>query len=340
MSTSHQQSAPAPSPHPAPTTDGPDPLAQASEAARRLVDAVCHVVRGSESTIRLVTCALLAGGHVLVEDLPGTGKTTMARAFARSIGGTFARVQATADLMPADITGSGIWEPAHGGFRFVAGPVFVNVLVIDELNRTSPRTQSAFMEALDEGAITVDGVRHALPDPFFALATQNPGEQHGTFPLPEGELDRFAVAVGLGTLDLRTELDVVREQLVRPTVDDLPPVLSPDQLRSVRAAVRTTHVSEPVLTHAVQLARATRSDPRVVHGVSSRAALSLVRTAQAHAVLQGRAFVTPDDTKAVAVAALAHRLVLRGSGSERTAAVALVEDLLGRLPVPLAPTDS
>lgn len=320
-------------PHPAAAD-----ITSPGEIARHLVATVCRVVRGSENTVRLVTCALLGGGHVLVEDLPGTGKTTMARAFARSIGGTFARVQATADLMAADITGSGIWEPKHGGFRFVPGPMFVNVLVVDELNRTSPRTQSAFMEALDEGAVTVDGVRHALPDPFFALATQNPGEQHGTFPLPEGELDRFAVAVSLGALDLQTEVDVVREQLVRPTVDALTPVLTLEHLRTVRAAVRHTHVSDAVLEHAVQLARATRADPRVVHGVSSRAALSLVRTAQAHAVLQGHGFMTPDDTKAVAVAALAHRMVLRGSGTERAAATDFVQELLDQLPVPLAPT--
>lgn len=305
-------------------------------AARAVAAAVGQVVRGSEQTVRLVTCALFSGGHVLVEDLPGTGKTTMAKAFARSIGGSFARIQATADLMPSDVTGSGVWEPGQGAFRFVPGPVFANVLVVDELNRTPARTQSAFMEALDEGSVTVDSVRHPLPDPFFAIATQNPTEQHGTFALPEGELDRFAVSVGQGSLDLATEVAVVRDQLVQPTVDMLAPVLSPADLRAARAAVRQTYVAEAVLHHAVQLVRATRSDSRFAHGASSRAAIALVRTAQAHAVLQGREFVTPDDTKAVAVAVLAHRVMPQGATPARATSQALVADLLARVPVPMS----
>ncbi len=313
-----------------------DPDDRATAVAADLVAAVCGVVRGSEPTVRLAVCALLSGGHVLVEDLPGTGKTTMARAFARAVGGAFGRIQATVDLMPADVTGSGVWEPDRGGFRFVPGPVFANVLVVDELNRTSPRTQSAFMEALDEGAVTVDGVRHPLPDPFFAIATQNPGEQYGTFPLPEGELDRFAVSVRQGTLDLTTELAVVREQLLGPTVQDLRPVVSLDGLRRARSLVRATHVAEPVLNYAVALVRATRTDDRVAHGASSRAALSLVRTAQAHAVLEGRRYVVPDDVKAVVVAALGHRLTLpRAAAAGPTTGRSVVADLVRQVPVPL-----
>jgi MoxR-like ATPase len=301
-----------------------------------VAQAVGSVVRGAESTIGLVTCALLAGGHVLVEDLPGTGKTTLARAFARAVGGSFARVQGTPDLMPADVTGSGVWDDGLGALRFVPGPVFTNVLLVDELNRAAPRTQSALMEALDEGAVTSDGVRHALPDPFFAIGTQNPSDQHGTFALPEGELDRFALRVGQGELDLRTEMAVVREQLAGPTVQNLSPVITLAELRQARVAVRSLHVAEAAMAHAVSVVRATRSHPQVAQGASSRAALALVRAAQARAALAGRDYVTPDDTKVVAAPVLAHRLVLHGAtATPRDAARQVVVDLLARVPVPL-----
>jgi MoxR-like ATPase len=311
---------------------GVDPAA----VAQAVMASVSRVVRGCETTIKLVVCALISGGHVLVEDLPGTGKTTMARAIATSVGGSFGRVQGTVDLMPADITGSGVWEPDLGAFRFIPGPVFANVLVIDELNRTSSRTQSAFMEALDEGAVTVDGVRHPLPDPFFAIATQNPTDHHGTFPLPEGELDRFAVSVSQGELSAATEISVVREQLVRPTVDALTTVVTPEELRQVRDLVRHIHVSDAVLRHAVLLVRSTRQDPRIRQGASSRAALALVRTAQAHAVITGRDFVTPDDTKAVTGAVLGHRLLIGNAiGTQRAEAQRVLSDLTAQVPVAL-----
>ena len=183
---------------------------------------------------------------------------------------------------------------------FVPGPLFAHVVLADELNRTPPRTQSAFLEAMDEGAVTVDGVRHPLPDPFFVVATQNPMEQHGTYPLPEGQLDRFAVCLRLGDLDAVSERLVVREQLVRPTVDDLQPVVGPAQLQAARAAVRQTHVADAVLDHALALVQATRRDPRVFLGASPRAALTLIRCAQARAHLHGRDYVAPDDSKTLA----------------------------------------
>ena len=183
---------------PGATTSGPVPRDGLTALAHRIVGNVEQVVHGRHHAVELVTCALLAGGHVLIEDIPGSGKTTLARAFARSLGGSFSRIQATADLLPADITGSGVWDPDQHRFHFVPGPLFAHVVLADELNRTPPRTQSAFLEAMDEGAVTVDGVRHALPDPFFVVATQNPLEQHGTYPLPEGQLDRFAVCLRLG----------------------------------------------------------------------------------------------------------------------------------------------
>jgi MoxR-like ATPase len=298
-----------------------------------VVDNVRTVVHGRDAVVELVACALLAGGHVLVEDVPGSGKTTLARAFARSLGGVFQRIQATADLLPSDITGSGVWDPDQHRFVFVPGPLFAHVVLADELNRTPPRTQSALLEAMDEGAVTVDGVRHALPDPFFVVATQNPLEQHGTYPLPEGQLDRFAVCLRLGDLDATSERRVVREQLVRPTVDDLQAVVGPVQLQAARTAVRQTYVADAVLDHALALVQATRRDPRVLLGASPRAVLTLIRCAQARAHLHGRDYVAPDDTKALAAAVLGHRLVLAQDVGGGGAAV--VADLADRVPVPL-----
>jgi MoxR-like ATPase len=287
----------------------------------------------------LVACALLAGGHVLVEDVPGSGKTTLARAFARSVGGAFRRIQATADLLPGDITGSSVWEPDRHGFAFVPGPVFANVLLVDELNRATPRAQSALLEAMDEAAVTVDGVRHPLPEPFFVVATQNPTDHHGTFPLPEGQLDRFALALTLGENDLPTERQVVREQLVRPTVDDLHPVIGPAELSALQAQIRHTYVADPVLDYALHVVRGTRAHPSVRIGASSRAALALVRCAQARAIVRGRDYVVPDDVKTLAPFVLGHRLVLEreaARGADRLGGgAAIVAAVLNGVPVPV-----
>ena len=309
----------------------------ATELARRIVLNVEQVVRGRREAVELVTVALMAGGHVVIEDVPGTGKTTLARAIARTVGGGFQRIQATADLLPADITGSSVWEPGGQRFLFVPGPVFANVLLVDELNRTPPRTQSAFLEVMDEGAVTVDGVRHAVPDPFFVVATQNPLEQHGTYPLPEGQLDRFAVRLRLGGLDPVSELAVVREQLAGPTVDQLGAVTDAAQLRAARSVVRRLYVADAVLQHALSIVRATREDPRIMLGASSRAAITLVRCSQARAVLSGRDYVTPDDVRALAVPVLAHRLGLAASSPGGTGAEYLVQEIAASVPVPVRP---
>ncbi len=285
--------------------------------------------------VELVIGAVLAGGHVLVEDVPGSGKTTLARAVARSLGGSFRRIQGTADLLPADITGSGVWEAGLREFDFVPGPVFANVVLVDELNRTPPRTQSAFLEAMDEGAVTVDGTRHPLPDPFVMLATQNPLEQYGTYPLPEGQLDRFAVTLSLGVNDPATERRVVREQLDHATVDELQAVTDPAQLCAIRAEVRRTHVADPVLDFAVRMSESTRHHPAVALGASTRAALALVRSAQARALLGGRDHVLPDDVKALAAPVLGHRLVLRDGGQGLQAGQRVVAELVAQVPVAL-----
>jgi MoxR-like ATPase len=307
---------------------------QPGDVGRRIVANVEQVVRGRREAVELVTIALLAGGHVVVEDVPGTGKTTLARAIARSVGGSFQRIQATADLLPADITGSSMWDPASQQFSFVPGPVFAHVVLVDELNRTPPRTQSAFLEVMDEDAVTVDGIRHPVPDPFFVVATQNPLEQHGTYPLPEGQLDRFAVRIRLGGLDADSELRVVREQLAGPTVDSLGPVVGADEVRAARSSIRATHVADVVLEHALRLVRRTREDTRVRLGASSRAAITLVRCAQARAVLSGRDYVAPDDVRALAVPVLAHRLVLT-TASGALSSESVVGELASGQPVPV-----
>ncbi|MBB2899617.1 MoxR-like ATPase [Kineococcus radiotolerans] len=327
----------APAPAPAPL---PDPTA----AARALVDGVERVVRGRRAAVELLVTAVLARGHVLVEDVPGSGKTTLATAFAASLGAECSRVQATADLLPADVTGSGVWDPASGGFRFVPGPLFAPVVLVDELNRTSPRTQSAFLEAMEERRVTVDGVRHRLPEPFVVVATQNPVEQHGTYPLPEGQLDRFAVRLVLGPLTADVERRVLREQLAGNRPETLTPVLDLAGLLALQRATAGVHVADATLDLAVGLTRATRTDPRVRLGAGTRAGLTLVRCAQARALLAGRDHVLPEDVQALVVPVLAHRLLLAeeheplevgGAGSRTLAQERLAAGLVPGTAVPL-----
>jgi len=321
--------------HPQEHAAGTGSDADATAVARALVANVERVVRGRRAAVERLVVALLSGGHALLEDVPGTGKTTMARALARSVGGSFQRIQGTADLLPADITGSSVWDQGRQAFTFVPGPVFANVLLVDEVNRTPPRTQSAFLEVMDEGAATVDGVRHPVPSPFFVVATQNPMEQYGTYPLPESQLDRFAVRVLFDAIDAEDELLVVREQLRRATVDDLPAVVSAAELVALRHAVRDVFVAEPVLGYALAVTRATRADRRIRAGASSRAAISLVRCAQARAVLDGRAYVSPADVRVLAAPTLAHRLLLEDVTGGGPGAEHVVRDVVARVPVPV-----
>ncbi len=308
---------------------------RAPSSATALLANVRSVVRGRDQVIRLMACALISGGHVLIEDVPGSGKTTLGRAFARSTGGLFGRVQATSDMLPADITGSSVWRPGDGTFDFVPGPIFANVVLVDELNRASSRTQSAFMEALEEHAVTVDGQTHRLPDPFFVIATQNPVEQYGTFPLPEGQLDRFTMRLRLGPIDPEDELAVLREQVGHATVDDLEPVISLEGLRLLQAQSRRVHTSETVAGYLLGLVIATRRTPQVALGASTRGAIALNRAAQALALLDGRDFVTPDDVKTLAVPVLAHRLVMAG-GQAVEAAEAIVDRIVHSTSVPMS----
>jgi MoxR-like ATPase len=282
-------------------------------AGRRLWDdlrvSVGRAVVRAEDTVRLVAIALLADGHVLLEDVPGTGKTLLARAIARSLDLGMARVQGTPDLLPSDVTGASLFEPT--GLRFVEGPVFTNLLLVEEINRATPRTQSALLEAMQERQVSVEGTTHRLPDPFLVMATQNPVEFEGTFALPQAQLDRFLLRAEVGYPDPLGERQIARRhQETADPLDTIEPVIARDRLLELRDLVRTVRVADEVEAYLVDVVRATRTHPDVELGASPRATVALYRSSQAAAVLAGRDFVTPDDVKAVAPAVLTHRLVV------------------------------
>jgi MoxR-like ATPase len=311
-------------------------LGTTTSAMVRVADNVERVIAGAREQVEGAVVCLFAEGNLLLEGVPGVGKTMLARSLAASIDGTFHRVQATPDLLPSDLTGISVYEQSVGEFRFVPGPVFANVVLVDEINRTTPRTQSALLEPMEERQVTVENVTYPLPRPYLVVATENPVDQHGTYPLPEGQLDRFTMTVSVGYPDDASAAEIVRRQLRANPIEELAPVVSASDVVEHQRAVRGVAVEEPIVAYVVALAKATRDHGDVLLGASPRAMVSLTRAAQAHAVLRGRGFVLPDDVKAVATSVLAHRLVPRTRGTVASGTARdVVRDLLERVPVPL-----
>ncbi len=296
-----------------------------------------QVFLGRPEVVRYVLTGLLAGGHVLLEDVPGVGKTVLAKSLARSIDVDFRRVQFTPDLLPSDILGVAIYDQQSGSFEFKPGPIFTQVLLADEINRATPRTQSALLEAMNDAQVSVDRVSHPLPQPFFVIATQNPYEFEGTYPLPESQLDRFMLRVRIGYPSVRNEKAVIRAQQEQHPLESLEPVLAGPDVQALQAAVRKVRLEDTVLDYALALVTETREHKHLRVGASPRASIALTRAAQAHALLAGRDYVLPDDVKALAVPVLAHRVLggefsADGGMDERER---IVRDIVERLDVPI-----
>jgi len=307
-----------------------------AEAIRQIVENLAVVVRAPEETLRLTVLCLVAEGHLIIEDFPGVGKTMLAKALARSVDCSFSRIQFTPDLLPSDVTGVNVFNQKTNEFEFRPGPVFANFLLVDEINRASPKTQSALLECMQENQVTVDGVSYELAPPFLVMATQNPIEYEGTYPLPEAQLDRFTLRVAIGYPPLPEEARMLTEQTSDPPLESLQPVASAADVRGLAAAATEVYVEESLNRYVVALLRQTRSDARLYLGASPRAGIALLRVAKARALADGRGFVSPDDVKAVAEPVLAHRLIV--APEARSAGLTggdLVRDTLEHTPVPV-----
>jgi len=308
-------------------------------SCERIIENISQVIVGKRHAIELLLVALLADGHALIEDVPGLGKTLMAKALARTIGGTFKRVQFTPDLLPADITGFNVYNQQAGQFTYQSGPVMTNILLADEINRTIPRTQSSLLESMEERQVTVDGQTHLLPHPFYVMATQNPIELEGTFPLPEAQLDRFLLKLRLGYPEKEEEISMLERFRDRDPLKSLKAVATPEQVTELQGARKKIRISFPVREYIADIVGATRKNKALRFGASPRGSLGLMRTGQALGALRGRDFVLPDDIKHLAVPVLAHRLILtdeerlRGGTPEH-----ILEEILEQIPVP-APTE-
>ncbi len=301
---------------------------------------VARVIRGKDEAIDWIIAALLARGHVLIEDIPGVGKTTLAQALSRSLDLVFSRIQFTSDTLPSDVIGVSLWRAERGEFEFLPGPVFTNVLLADEINRATPKTQAALLEAMNERTVTVDKTRYRLREPFLVLATQNPVEYLGTYPLPESQLDRFLLRISLGYPSHQEELELLRAGGVEAELEAVQPVLEGAELVRLQAAVRQVRVAAPLLAYLLELVDRTRTHPALALGVSTRGALALHRACQALAMVESRDYVIPDDIQRLAVPVMAHRVVLAGAEvtegwSRSEAERAIVREIVDGTPVPI-----
>ncbi|HEY9884569.1 MAG TPA: MoxR family ATPase [Thermosynechococcaceae cyanobacterium] len=300
------------------------------ERIQTLTENLGRTIVGKHDAIRLVLVALISGGHTLLEDVPGVGKTLLAKSLARSIDGKFQRIQCTPDLLPSDVTGTNIWNPSKGTFEFLPGPVFANILLTDEINRATPRTQSALLEVMEEQQVTVDGVSRQVPNPFFVIATQNPVEYQGTFPLPEAQMDRFMLSLSLGYPTEAEELQMLQRLQNRGALEELQPCLSIADVQELRRRAALVNVDQSLQQYILNLVRATRHDEEVTLGVSPRGTVALHRAAQAMAFLDDRDYAIPDDVKSLAPHVLAHRMIPIGGRRAR----AIVDRLLNATPIP------
>jgi len=318
-------------------------LVDATEASRlftRIVDNIARVVQGNDEAIRLSVTCLVAGGHLLVEDVPGVGKTSLGKALAASVSCHHRRIQFTSDLLPSDVTGVSVFDVAKTSFEFRPGPIFSNIVLGDEINRTPPKTQSALLESMEERQVTVDGTTYKLPDPFMVVATQNPIEHEGTFPLPVSQLDRFLLRIQIGYPDTDSEVSMLETHGVYEPLELLQSVATPEDVLALASRARGVYTSPLIQRYIVHIANATRVHPAVVLGMSPRAALALQRAARARAVLEGRDFVAPDDVKAMAPPVIGHRLELRAAaGRGRSPVKAVLDEVLRQVPVPDLPAE-
>ena len=302
--------------------------------AGKVKENISRVIIGKTEQMDLILAALIARGHVLLEDVPGTGKTVMARSIARSLNCAFSRVQFTPDLLPADITGVSVYQPAKGAFEFMPGPVFTNILLADEINRATPRTQAALLECMEEKQVTEGGVSRPLETPFLVLATQNPVETQGTFPLPEAQLDRFLIRLKMGYPTQDEDIALLRRFIADSPLEELRPVAEKAEIQAAQRLFSQCQVSQPVMEYISALCQATRDPERAQLGVSPRGMLALLRASQAYAAIQDRDYVIPDDVKALAVPVLAHRVILRGLYGKSGEDEAFIREILDKVPAP------
>jgi MoxR-like ATPase len=310
-------------------------MSDVQKLAEKIVANIEKVIVGKRGPVELAVVSLLCQGHLLIEDVPGVGKTVLARSLARSLGCSFSRIQFTPDMLPSDVTGVSIFNQVSREFEFRSGPIVAQIVLADEINRATPKTQAALLEAMEERQITVDGVTHPLPQPFLVLATQNPIEYEGTFPLPEAQLDRFLMRIRLGYPDKSEEINILDKQQINHPLNDLTQVISVEELREAQDTIKKVYVSPAVKDYMVSLARETRTHADVYLGASPRGSLALYRTGQARAAIQGRDFVLPDDVKALVVPTLSHRVILGPAARLRDlSASQILQEIMAHLPVP------